>query len=322
MRKDLVFTASVLALISFGCAKLPVEGEAIPNVVLGGGRGLDHVGIVVRDLQQAVQSYAALGFSTTSEGAPHGGLRNVGIMFGSNYLELISVDKEKVANSSFVAPYIDFLTKREGAGFVALDVSSAQDTYTFLRAKGLDVTEPQASKAIDEQTKQPQTNLWKSIDFNKPVVPPDALGFVEYTTTRGTNVPPHSNTAVRLVSVWMAVTNLDSAIKAYASVGLPPGRQAHHDRLGGAGREIPAGQGSIMLLEPNSAGPLASFCAKYGEGIIAVTLEVGDLRAARTMLESKFKQPLEPYRSSGREAILIPSELAHGVFIELLQQRT
>ena len=87
------------------------------------------------------------------------------------------------------------------------------------------------------------------------------------------------------------------------------------------GREIEAGGGRIVLLEPKGkTGKAASFLAERGEGIMGVSIEVGSLETARALLEKNTKRDFVSYAGAYGNSILIPAELAHGVWIEMFQK--
>jgi len=76
-----------------------------------------------------------------------------------------------------------------------------------------------------------------------------------------------------------------------------------------------------VLLEPKGeAGKVASFLAERSEGIMGISIEVGSLKTARTLLENNTKRKFAPYAGAYGNSILIPAELAHGVWIEMFQK--
>jgi hypothetical protein len=92
--------------------------------------------------------------------------------------------------------------------------------------------------------------------------------------------------------------------------------------LARTGQEIEAGQGPILLLQPqNTTGTVSSFLAERGaEGIMGVSVEVGNLQTARSLLESNTKLQFQPYAGPYGQSILIPPEFTHGVWIEFFQK--
>ncbi len=120
---------------------------AIESVV-----GLDHVVIVVRDLDAAALKWQKLGFTLSPRGlhSAHMGTANHTLMLGSDYLELMGVVAPTERNATTRA----LLEKREGierAAFTTLDAAAG---VAALRARGL-------------------TNAIGPTDFSRPVVRAD-----------------------------------------------------------------------------------------------------------------------------------------------------
>jgi hypothetical protein len=66
---------------------------------------------------------------------------------------------------------------------------------------------------------------------------------------------------------------------------------------------------------------LAKFLSDHHDGeIIGVSVEVSDVEKARSLIESRSGQKLEPYDGFYGRSILIPPELTHGVWMELFQR--
>jgi catechol 2,3-dioxygenase-like lactoylglutathione lyase family enzyme len=296
--------------------------------LLGSGNGIDHVGIAVRDLEAAKNTYRNLGFTVFGGGKhPDLGTRNSGPGFESGYLELITVwDRTKPIGGMLAT----FLEKHEGGLFLGLDVSPADETAKLLRANGFNVRGPEAASAIEdpEQHDQPPNGgSWRFLGFpsgpipaaHLPVKSSDAMFFLQYDPFIG-NV--HANTAKKLSSVWMGVKDLEASVRAYETMGFHSSRKLTVSELGAHGQEIEAGKGSILLLQPeNSTGKVASFLAERGaEGIMGVSIEVASLQTARTLLEAKTKRQFETYSGPFGQSILIPPEFTHGIWIEFFQK--
>lgn len=293
--------------------------------VLGEGWGLDHVAIVVRDLPATEERYRSrLGFVISPGGSfPHfGDVRNSLIGFGQTYIEIITVDPAKAVGLG--ATLAGFLQNHEGGLIVGLDVSSAQQTAGYLRERGLAAVGPVGGTiTLDTDTATPPER-WRYVNFEQPVVPADAIFFLEYDQTEGIAIqtPPaeHPNTAQRIASVWMAVENLDAATAAYESIGLPAGRPIHQPQLGAAGREIEAGQGVIWLLEAiDGGGAVASFLAQRGAGVIGMGVEVASLDSAYASLAGDIQQQIRPYPGTYGRSLLLNPDLTNGIWIELFQ---
>src|SRR5215472_5471858 len=98
----------------------------------------DHVVIAVRDLDEAIFRYQALGFDVRPGGRHVGlGTHNAIVRFGLDYLELISIyDQAEAAagRAGGIGTLVDFFSKREG-GLVgyALATSTMEQEAEYLR---------------------------------------------------------------------------------------------------------------------------------------------------------------------------------------------
>lgn len=100
--------------------------------------GLDHVVILVRDLDRAQDTYARLGFTLTPRGFHTLGSQNHCIMFGRDYIELLAVPRPHPAMQYFT----DFLSKAEGLAAVALATSDAAGAHAELSGAGIAADPP------------------------------------------------------------------------------------------------------------------------------------------------------------------------------------
>ncbi|HYF17706.1 MAG TPA: VOC family protein [Ramlibacter sp.] len=92
-------------------------------------RGIDHVVILVRDLDAAQEAFTRLGFAPTPRGFHSIGTRNHCLMFGTDYVELLTVAQPHPVTAYFS----DHLGRGEGAaaiGFATDDAHAAHAAYT------------------------------------------------------------------------------------------------------------------------------------------------------------------------------------------------
>ncbi len=101
-------------------------------------QGIDHAVILVRDLDQAQQAYARMGFTLTPRGFHSLGSQNHCLMFGSDYVELLAVPKPHPALQTFT----DFLAKGEGLGAIALATDDSGGLHASLAADGIAADAP------------------------------------------------------------------------------------------------------------------------------------------------------------------------------------
>lgn len=111
--------------------------------------GIDHVVILVRDLDAAQDTFTRLGFTLTPRGYHTLGSENHCLMFGNDYVELLAVPKPHPAMQYFT----DFLAAGEGLAAIALSTNDANGAYAELAQSGVAADPP--------------------LDFSRPVVLPE-----------------------------------------------------------------------------------------------------------------------------------------------------
>lgn len=101
-------------------------------------QGIDHVVVLVRDLDKARESYARMGFTPTPRGFHTIGSQNHCLMFGRDYVELLAVPRPHPATQY----YADFLAKGEGLGAIALGTDDTNGLHASLAADGIAADAP------------------------------------------------------------------------------------------------------------------------------------------------------------------------------------
>jgi len=322
----------VLGCLLFACMRqVPMGAQekaksASHLVILGRGQGVDHVGIAVRDIEAAKKTYRdILGFTVVRGGNASNGTRNKLIWLQTGMLEIITSWDRTKAEGGVVASFIE---RHEGGLFLGLEATPVNETAKLLRSRGFDIRGPKTESLLDDPEQHDRApSSWSRAGVATGAVPAgrlptkstDAIFFVQYDPFDET---VHPNTSKKLVSVWMGVRDLEGSIKAYESIGFPRGRKLVLPQLGAKGQEIEAGQGSILLLQPeNTMGKVASFLAERGaEGVMGVSIEVASLQTARSLLEANTNRQFEPYAGPYGQSVLIPPEFTRGIWIEFFQK--
>lgn len=96
--------------------------------------GIDHVVVVVGDLDQAVSDYEALGFNLTPRGHHSMGSANHCAMFGKDYLELLGLPPGFTGAPAF-ARFLE--SGGPGLAALALRTDDAQGAHAELQAAGM-----------------------------------------------------------------------------------------------------------------------------------------------------------------------------------------
>ncbi len=298
--------------------------------MLGGERGLDHVGIAVKSLERAVHTYHdALGFSRPTEGRLPNGIRNVNYYFAdATYLEtLVYWDRAKAA---WLAAFTD---EHSGALFAVLSVFSAEATTAFLARRSVRAGSPYSGTIQTTGEDAMPEEKWKTFFMPDGALPGNPLYFISYARAprdaylleledpRARRRLLHRNTALGLRAVWLAVTDLEAASKAYASIGLPRGRSFDDRALGARGQVFGAGSGELWLVASASPeSPIAAFLRDRGPGILGVTLAAGSVATAARVIEEGTGSAMPTYPGQLGTSIRVPPELTEGVWLELTQQ--
>lgn len=131
-------------------------------------QGIDHVVVLVRDLDKAREAYERMGFTLTPRGFHTLGSQNHCVMFGSDYVELLAVPRPHPAMQAFT----DFLATGEGLGAIALATDDALGLHASLAADGIVADAP--------------------LDFSRPV---EGLGEARF---RIVQLPPEASPGCRL----------------------------------------------------------------------------------------------------------------------------
>jgi catechol 2,3-dioxygenase-like lactoylglutathione lyase family enzyme len=315
------------------CGLLALGGQAVADEDgLGVGRGIDHVGMLVR-----LENFDAagdvltrqLGFSATPVLSAPGGVENRLIWFEDlSYLELDAFTESNPGT----APFLAFLEHHEGAKFYGTEVLDAARAVAFLDGAGYPNVGPIPAPPLTIQSTGQVvglTPLWTEIILTARVAPDNSNFFLDYDEAQVqqlfVDVPalaprPHPNTAEKIDTLWLVVADLDAAIDFYTGLGLEVvARNEKIDYLGGRGARVRYHNATLALLQPDGPGLVADFAADRGEGILGVSLTVQDLLTAHRLVEGNTGLTLPTFRYHGRDRFLVPASLTHGVLIEMVE---
>jgi catechol 2,3-dioxygenase-like lactoylglutathione lyase family enzyme len=311
------------------------------QILLGQGWGVDHVGVGVRDMAPAQHDYEQLGFKVGKGGHFPGGLSNSIVALQNNsYLELLAVSGNISITKGDASEIGDFIKKHEGAVFLGIDVSSAKSAADYLKARNFDVHGPFPGSVMKEgETTPPPAQYYTMVVDDAPAAGKRGITlpifFIEHVSPermekrRAAGEMDHPNTAMGIHAVWFAVHDTEAQLSTLRDAGLESGESREMKSLGAHGREVKAGQGVLLLLEPSDKnGLLAKYLSDHtnridawphDEGIIGLSIEVADLGKARQLAKSGTGRKLETYKGFYGRSLLLPPEVTHGVWIEMFQ---
>jgi len=315
------------------CGLLALGGRAVAKEGLGIGRGIDHVGLLVRlenfdDARDVLTRQ--LGFSATPVLVSPAGVENRVIWFDDlSYLELDTFTERNPST----APFLDFLANHEGAKFYGTEVVDAAQAVAFLDGAGYPNVGPIPAPPLTIQSTGQVfglTPLWTEIILTARLAPDNSNFFLQYDDAQVHQLfvdfpalapRPHPNTAEKIDTLWLVVSDLDAAIAFYTGLGLEVvARNEKIDYLGGRGARVRYHNATLALLVPDGPGLVADFAADRGEGILGVSLAIQDLLAAHRLVEENTTLTLPTFRYRGRDRFLIPASLTRGVLIEMVER--
>lgn len=255
-------------------------------------KGIDHVVVLVHDLDKAQRAYARMGFTLTPRGFHSVGSQNHCLMFGNDYVELLAVPRPHPA----IQYFSDFLAKGEGLGAIALASEDAAGLHASFTADGIAPEAP--------------------LDFSRPV---QGLGEARF---RIVQLPPEASPGCRLFAcqhftpdlVWRPEyqrhANGASGIAAVAVVAEDAeAAAASYGRLLGARpQKIEEG----LLVQTGSAPIALASRWKLGHRLHGVGLPL----RPRPLVAALFVRVADRARAAGilRRNGLEPVSLADGSF--------
>ena len=274
--------------------------------------GLDHVVIMVRDLDAAAVAWGRLGFTLSPRGnhSAHMGTGNHTVMLGPDYVELLGV----VADTAHNAPSRAWLAARQGVERAALRTDDAAAGAAELARRGLAGVGP--------------------LDFGRPVRLPD--GAATEARFRVFQWPPDEAPAglrifacqhVTPQAVWIpalqAHANTARRIRRVEVLAAEPRVSARHlaRLIDGSAEQAPdgswqvptgPGRGTFVFVDPAGVArrhPGLALDHLPAEGGVGLTLEVADLDAAATCVGAVGRR--------GADTITVPADAATGVILEL-----
>ena len=234
--------------------------------------GIDHIVIVVPDLERASDGYRSLGFSVVPGGRhPSLGTHNALVAFADgSYLELLAFT---VASS----PHRWFSILRAGGGladFCAVTDDLGADVGR-LRQAGVAVSEPFALGRERPDGYRLEWMMATPQDVSAGAIP----FLIKDITPREERVPrqhahPNGTAGIRCLSV--AVSGAETARRMYAAVVSGATERCERLDLEANGFSAALGAHRVELLSPRSArSPLARWLDERGAGPFELTLAGG-----------------------------------------------
>ncbi len=240
--------------------------------------GIDHIVIVVNDLEAASEQFTAAGFSVTPGGSHPTGTHNALIPFqDGSYLELIAIEDPELAKDH---PWFERMAGKQG--FVTFAVGADPLDYELQRLASLGIAtvdrKDGARKRPDGQQLQ-----WASAALQSD--PPVFLPFlIQDVTDRDLRVPSgraaqHENGVKGTTGLTVVTGDAQQAMTPYGAMLSAPVAALDHGFEGvQQGWRYFIEEYWVDLIQPPAGdSPLSQYLAAYGPGIyqIYLTVDIG-----------------------------------------------
>jgi len=245
--------------------------------------GIDHIVIVVRDLEAALRSYERLGFTVVPGGRHPVGTHNVLISFADgSYIEIIAFYREN-PDHRWWKP----LQRGEGLVDFCMQTDDLAGDTAKLRGAGVEIDDPVPWSRARPDGYQLKWLLSLAREPHRGVAP----FLIQDETPRSERVPQrfdHKNGAVGIGTVTVAVDDLATVRRWYENVLGYDGEPVKREELKAAGVRFRIGPHFFDFLKPlTEEGSLAAWIETRGASPYAATLRtksglVGPLDPALT----------------------------------------
>jgi catechol 2,3-dioxygenase-like lactoylglutathione lyase family enzyme len=244
-------------------------------------KGIDHIVVVVPELEAAIKSYGELGFTVIRGGKHNIGTHNALIAFGDgSYMELIAFLAPAAGH-----PWYDAMSKSGGiVDFCAQTDNLAADVATFRRA-GIATTDP------NRMTRDRPDGYRLSWVLSSPNAPFNgSVPFlIKDETPRDERVPrerTHRNGVTGLANVVVAVGDAAQVAGRYRIITGSEGKAIEDRELDAVGTRFLLGNHQLDIVSPRGPnGPVAEYLRTRTAGPYRVALtgeRAGELDLALT----------------------------------------
>ncbi len=282
-------------------------------------RGIDHLVLVVHDLEAARETYRRLGFTLTPIAHHPWGTSNSLVQLDGNFLELLAIhDADRIKDGpagafSFGTFCQRFAEQREGFAMLVLESHDPDQDRADFEAAGLQVYRPFSFERDAALPDGSVERIGFSLTFTSHPGIAEAGFFTCYQHNPAAFWKPqyqvHENTGQQISEVIMVADDPDRFAAFYQGFS---GSNRVETRPGEWTVSTPRGRISVMTPDTCSA----RIGADYGNGDIAgphfaaYKVRVSDLRATERALSS---EALDVDRIDGR--IVVGAAQAHGATI-------
>ena len=230
--------------------------------------GIDHLIIVVKDLQQAANDYQQLGFTVVFGGKHPVGSHNVLISFADgSYLELIAFYREAIDHR-----WWEPLQIGERLVDYCMQTDDLQGDTQKLRAASVAINDPVPWSRTRPDGYELKWILSLATGSHRGIAP----FLIQDVTPRKERIPQqfhHKNGAVGIDTLTIAVDELAQVDRCYSAALGQSGKPTVRAELGAEGLSFSVGQHTVEFLKPsNASSPLIDWIGTYGPSPYSTTL--------------------------------------------------
>jgi len=232
-------------------------------------QGIDHLVVVVSDLDRAARDYERLGFKVVPGGRHPVGSHNALIAFSDgSYLELIAFYRE-AADHRWWAP----LQKGERLVDFCFQTNDLRGDTKKLREAGVTLNDPVPWSRQRPDGYELKWILSLATGNHRGVAP----FLIEDITPREQRIPRethHRNGVTGIAKVTVAVSDTKEIARWYSTLLGAEGRPVLNERLGAAGLRFEAGSHVLDFLAPGDGNsPLTDWLKRVGQSPYSAVLK-------------------------------------------------
>jgi catechol 2,3-dioxygenase-like lactoylglutathione lyase family enzyme len=230
--------------------------------------GIDHVAIVVSELESAIASYSRAGFTVVPGGKHPIGSHNALIAFADgSYLELIAFTKPDSGH-----PWQTALEKGSGIVDFCMSTDDLAADIDAIRRAGAEIGDPSPLT----RDRPDGYHLSWVLAIPKPPYNGQLPFLIKDDTPRDERVPrerSHRNGATGISTLAIAVEDPGITSRYYARVLGRPGAPVERPDLESAGIAFKIGPNQVQLLASKTEnGPLAEWIRVHGQSVFELVL--------------------------------------------------
>jgi Glyoxalase-like domain len=231
-------------------------------------QGIDHIVIVVNDLEQAAKDYEQLGFTVVPGGKHPVGSHNALISFADgSYIEIIAFYREAPDHR-----WWDPLQKGERLVDFCMQTNSLQGDTLKLRAAGVAINDPVPWSRTRPDGYELKWLLSLAQGSHRGVAP----FLIQDVTPREERIPQkfdHKNGAIGIGILTVAVGELTAVQQWYDAVLGHPGTNITNEKLQAKGVRYLIGPHQLDFMMPREPqSPLINWLRTFGPSPYAATL--------------------------------------------------